>query len=53
MQSGRVVLVFLLMAFMAGCASQSDLDSVRRDSDEMKSRIFAIDKGLNEVRGEV
>jgi tol-pal system protein YbgF len=38
---------------MVGCASQSDLESVRRDSDEMKSRIFAIDKGLGEVRGEV
>jgi tol-pal system protein YbgF len=41
------------MVSMVGCASQSDLESVRRDSDEMKSRIFAIDKGLGEVRGEV
>jgi tol-pal system protein YbgF len=53
MQSGRVVLVSLAMVSMVGCASQSDLESVRRDSDEMKSRLFVIDKGLGEVRGEV
>jgi tol-pal system protein YbgF len=41
------------MVFMCGCASQADLESVRRDSDEMKNRIFAIDKALGEVRGEV
>ena len=53
MQSVRVVVAFFAMVSMVGCASQSDLESVRRDSDEMKSRIFAIDKGLGEVRGEV
>ena len=53
MQSGRIILAFFAMVFMAGCASQGDLESVRRDSDEMKSRLFAIDKGLAEVRGEV
>jgi tol-pal system protein YbgF len=52
MLSSRVVLAFIAIMSMAGCASQSDLESVRRDSDEMKSRIFAIDKGLGEVRGE-
>ena len=53
MQSVRVVSAFFAMVFMCGCASQADLESVRRDSDEMKNRIFAMDKGLDEVRGEV
>jgi tol-pal system protein YbgF len=41
------------MFTLVGCASQSDLESVRRDADEMKSQIFTIDKGLGDVRGEV
>jgi len=53
MQSGRVVLVSLTMMLLAGCASQTDLESVRRDSDEMKNRIYSIEKGLGDVRGEV
>ena len=53
MQSGRIVLAFLAIVSLVGCASQGDLESVRRDSDEMKSRIFALDKGLGEVRGEM
>jgi tol-pal system protein YbgF len=53
MQSVKVVLAFLAVVSLVGCASQSDLEAVRRDSDEMKSRIFALDKGLGEVRGEV
>ena len=53
MQRTRVVLTSFLFLTFFGCASQKDLDSVRRDTDEMKSRIFTIDKGLNEVRGEV
>jgi len=53
MQSVRALLAFFAMVSMVGCASKADLESVRRDSDEMKSRIFAIDKGLGEVRGEV
>ena len=53
MQSVRAVLASFAMVSMVGCASQADLQSVRRDSDETKSRIFAIEKGLGEVRGEV
>jgi len=41
------------MMLLAGCASQTDLESVRRDSDEMKNRIYSIEKGLGDVRGEV
>lgn len=47
------VLVVLAMVSLAGCATQADLESVRRDSDEMKSRIFTLEKGLGDVRGEV
>ncbi len=53
MQRIRVALSPLLLLTLFGCASQTDLDSVRRDNDEMKNRIFTMEKGLNEVRGEV
>lgn len=53
MQGARGILASLVILTFFGCASQGDLESVRRDSDEMKSRIFTIDKGLLEVRGEV
>jgi tol-pal system protein YbgF len=53
MQRTRGVLTSLVMLTFLGCASQSDLESVRRDTDEMKSRIFTIDKGLNDVHNEV
>lgn len=53
MQSGRLVLISLIMFVAAGCASQSDLESMRRDSDEMKNRIYTIEKSLGEVRGDV
>lgn len=53
MQSGRAVVAMWAVLVLAGCASQGDLESVRRDADEMKSRIYALDKGLGEVRGEV
>ncbi|OGU08085.1 MAG: tol-pal system protein YbgF [Geobacteraceae bacterium GWC2_58_44] len=53
MHRTRVVLTSLVLFAISGCAYQSDLESVRRDTDEMKSRIFTIDKGLSEVRGEV
>jgi len=53
MQRTRVALTSLVMLTFFGCASQAELDSVRRDTDEMKNRIFTIDKGLSEVRGEV
>jgi len=53
MQRTRVALSSLVLLTFFGCASQTDLDSVRRDNDEMKNRIFTMEKGLNEVRGEV
>lgn len=53
MRLTRVVLTSLAVLAVTGCAYQSDLEAVRRDTDEMKSRIFTVDKGLTEVRGEV
>ena len=53
MQRTRVMLASLMFLIVAGCAAQKDLETMRRDTDEMKSRIFTMDKGLNEVRGEV
>lgn len=53
MQLTRVALTSLLLLTFFGCASQTELDSVRRDTDEIKNRIFTLDKGLTEVRGEV
>jgi len=49
----RLILTSLAVLAISGCAYQSDLESLRRDTDEMKSRLFVVDKGLNEVRGEV
>jgi tol-pal system protein YbgF len=53
MQQTRVVLTLLTMLLFSGCASQGDLESVRQDTDEMKSRLFTMDKTLMEVRSEV
>lgn len=53
MQRTRVALGSLVLLTFFGCASQTDLASVRRDNDEMKNRIYTMEKGLNEVRGEV
>ena len=53
MQRTRVVLTSILLLSMLGCASQQDLDTVRRDNDEIKNRLFTIEKGLSQVRGEV
>lgn len=53
MQRTRMALGSFALFALFGCASQADLDSIRRDNDEMKNRIFTMEKGLNEVRGEV
>lgn len=53
MRGTRLLIASVAVLAMSGCASQSDLESVRRDTDEMKSRLFTLDRGINEVRGEV
>ncbi|HJV67039.1 MAG TPA: tol-pal system protein YbgF [Geomonas sp.] len=53
MQQSRALLASLLVLALFGCAPQSEVDSLRRDMDEMKSRLFTTDRAINEVRGEV
>lgn len=53
MHRARVVLTSLAMVTLVGCASQTEMDNLRRDTDEMKNRIFTLDRNVNEVRGEV
>lgn len=53
MRGTRLLIASVAVLAMSGCASQSDLESVRRDTDEMKSRLFTLDRGINEVRGEL
>ncbi|GFO53030.1 lipoprotein [Geomonas sp. Red276] len=53
MQALRVAATSLIALALFGCASKADVDVLRRDNDEMKNRIFAMEKGLNEVRGDV
>ncbi|MCM0084006.1 tol-pal system protein YbgF [Geomonas sp. Red32] len=53
MQALRVAGTSLIALALFGCASKADVDVMRRDNDEMKNRIFAMEKGLNEVRGDV
>jgi tol-pal system protein YbgF len=53
MEASRVVLTSLVMLTLFGCASQADVESLRRDNDEMKSRIFTLDRSVNDVRGEI
>jgi tol-pal system protein YbgF len=53
MQVQRLLLTSLGLLMFFGCASQSDLEAIRRDTDEMKNRLFATDKSVAEVRGEV
>ena len=53
MQRARGILTSLVALTIFGCASQSDMEAVRRDTDELKNRLFTIDKTMGEVRGEV
>jgi tol-pal system protein YbgF len=53
MQGMKVLVISVGILTCFGCASQGDLEAVRRDNDEMKSRIFTMEKNINEVRGEV
>jgi tol-pal system protein YbgF len=42
----------LALLFLAGCASKSDFDSLKRDVDEMRSRQLKSDRELSVVRNE-
>ena len=45
-------MMLLLVACLAGCASQSSLDNIRNDIDSMKTRLFSIDRDLAGIRDE-
>ena len=51
MKIARCIFLIALLA-LAGCAMRSDLDVVRRDNDELKSRLFRLEKDLGGVRTE-
>ncbi|RNC66303.1 MAG: tol-pal system protein YbgF [Desulfuromonadales bacterium] len=42
----------LVMLVLAGCATRTDLEVVQRDNDELKSRLFRIEKDLGGVKTE-
>lgn len=46
------LVVILLVSSLAGCASQSALDSVRNDIDSIKTRLYTIDRDFNSIREE-
>lgn len=52
MNSKRSVAVLLSTLLASGCASKGDLDLVRRDTEELKARFFALEKDMNGVRTE-
>ena len=45
-------LIVGVMAGLAGCASQSALDSTRSDVDSVKTRLFSVEKSLGGLRSE-
>jgi tol-pal system protein YbgF len=49
--SGKMFWLGLLLP-LAACASRSDVDSLQRDLDEFKSRLFTVEKGVTTVRSE-
>ncbi len=46
------VMVLSLAVCLAGCASQGSMDNVRNDVDSIKTRLFAIDRDLSDMREE-
>lgn len=51
MKIARNISLVALLA-LAGCATRSDLDVVQRDNEELKTRIFRLEKDLGGVRSE-
>jgi tol-pal system protein YbgF len=51
MKIARNISLVVLLA-LAGCATRTDLDVVRRDNEELKTRIFRLEKDLGGVRTE-
>ena len=51
MNIARTIPLVALLA-LVGCATQTDLDVVRRDNEELKTRIFRLERDLGGVRTE-
>src|ERR1035437_10213272 len=47
----RQLFVFLFLA-LAGCASNSDLNYVRSDTEELKTRLFRAEQEMGKLRSE-
>ncbi|WP_243372053.1 tol-pal system protein YbgF [Geotalea sp. SG265] len=52
MQFIRRALPFILVFALAGCATRETVDSLQRDMEEMKSRLFKMEKDLGGMRSE-
>ncbi len=52
MTSIRILLVAACLTSLAGCASQSALDSTRNDMDSLRSRLYTVEKNLGGIRSE-
>ena len=46
------ILMMVVMTGLTGCASQGALDSTRNDVDEVRGRLFSLEKKLGGVRSE-
>lgn len=53
MQGARFVVAALLLSSLTGCATRADVEALRSDNDEMKNRLFTMERGLNDVRSDV
>lgn len=52
MESVQRHLLLPLLILLTGCASSGDLNNMRSDVDEIKSRLFSVEKDLGGVRNE-
>ncbi len=52
MRSASVSLSLLFLLSLAGCASRSDLDYLRSDVDELKTRVLKDEKDMGSLRSE-
>jgi len=51
-RSIRRMIPFIVLCLAAGCASRGDVESVQRDSYDLKNRISRLEKDMGEIRQE-
>jgi len=51
-RSIRRMIPFMFLCLAAGCASRGDVESVQRDSYDLKNRISRLEKDMGEIRQE-